>query len=58
MDGLLAAAREVLGMELAYLAEIHESELVLREIDGDTAGYGGVDARASRCPPRTPTATR
>ena len=42
MDGLLAAAREVLGMELAYLAEIHESELVLREIDGDTAGYGGV----------------
>ena len=42
MDGLLAAAREVLGMELAYLAEIHDSELVLREIDGDTAGYGGV----------------
>jgi diguanylate cyclase (GGDEF)-like protein/putative nucleotidyltransferase with HDIG domain len=42
MDGLLAAAREVLGMELAYLAEIHDSELVLREIDGDTAAYGGI----------------
>ena len=42
MEGLLAAAREVLGMELAYLAEVRESELVLREVDGDTAGYGGV----------------
>ena len=42
MDGLLAAAREVLGMELAYLAELSESELVLREVDGDTAGFGGV----------------
>ena len=42
MDGLLAAAREILGMELAYLSELHESELVLREVDGDTAAYGGV----------------
>ena len=42
MEGLLAAAREVLGMELAYLAEVRESELVLREVDGDTAAYGGV----------------
>ena len=42
MDGLLAAAREVLGMELAYLAEVRESELVLREVDGDIAAYGGV----------------
>ena len=42
MDGLLAAAREILGMELAYLAEVRESELVLREVDGDTAAYGGV----------------
>jgi diguanylate cyclase (GGDEF)-like protein/putative nucleotidyltransferase with HDIG domain len=42
MDGLLAAAREVLGMELAYLAELRASELVLREVDGDTASYAGV----------------
>ena len=42
MDGLLTAAREVLGMELAYLAEVHESELVLREVDGDTGAYGVV----------------
>jgi diguanylate cyclase (GGDEF)-like protein len=44
MDGLLAAAREVLGMELAYLAELRDTELVLREVDGDTATYGGVRA--------------
>jgi diguanylate cyclase (GGDEF)-like protein/putative nucleotidyltransferase with HDIG domain len=44
MEGLLAAAREVLGMELAYLAELRDSELVLREVDGDTAAYGGVVA--------------
>jgi diguanylate cyclase (GGDEF)-like protein/putative nucleotidyltransferase with HDIG domain len=42
MDGLLAAAREVLGMELAYLAELTDAELVLREVDGDTGAYGGV----------------
>src|SRR5215212_8384821 len=42
MDGLLGAAREVLGMELAYLAEVADSELVLRDVDGDTAPYGGV----------------
>src|SRR5688572_13976855 len=42
MDGLLAAAREILGMELAYLSELHETELVLREVDGDTAAYGGI----------------
>jgi diguanylate cyclase (GGDEF)-like protein/putative nucleotidyltransferase with HDIG domain len=41
-EGLLAAAREVLGMELAYLAELRESELVLRDVDGDTAAYEGV----------------
>ena len=41
MDGLLAAAREVLGMELAYLAELRDTELVLREVDGEVAGYGG-----------------
>ena len=29
-------------MELAYLAEVRETELVLREVDGDTAAYGGV----------------
>ena len=29
-------------MELAYLAELTESELVLREVDGDVAAYGGV----------------
>ena len=29
-------------MELAYLAEVSETELVLREIDGDTREYGGV----------------
>jgi len=39
MDGLLAAAREVLGMEFAYLAEVQESALVLRDVDGDTAAY-------------------
>ena len=44
MEGLLAAAREVLGMELAYLSELHESELVLRAVDGDTAAYHGVTA--------------
>ena len=44
MDGLLAAAREVLGMELAYLAEVHESELVLRDVHGDTAAFHGVSA--------------
>src|SRR5688572_17454013 len=42
MAGLVAAAREVLGMELAYLAEVRDSELVLREVDGDTDAYGGV----------------
>src|SRR5918992_12791 len=42
MDGLVAAAREVLGMELAYLAEVRDSELVLREVEGDTGAYGGV----------------
>jgi len=42
MDGLLDAAREVLGMELAYLAEVRESELVLREVAGDTEAYGGL----------------
>ena len=44
MDGLLAAAREVLGMEFAYLAELRESELVLREVDGDADGFRGVSA--------------
>src|SRR5215210_7591758 len=39
MEGLLAAAREVLGMELAYLAEVRESTLVLREVAGDRAGF-------------------
>src|SRR5215211_1671567 len=39
MDGLLAAAREVLGMEFAYLAEVQESALVLRDVDGDAAAY-------------------
>src|SRR5829696_1349477 len=42
MDGLLAAAREVLGMELAYLSEVDETQLVLREVDGDTSAYHGV----------------
>src|SRR4051812_12718177 len=41
MDGLLAAAREVLGMELAYLSEVRETELLLRDVDGDTGAYGG-----------------
>jgi diguanylate cyclase (GGDEF)-like protein len=40
MEGLLAAAREVLGMELAYFAEIRESALVLRDVDGDVERYG------------------
>ena len=40
MEGLLTAAREVLGMEFAYLAEVRETELVLREVDGDVAAYG------------------
>ena len=31
-----------LGMELAYLAEVRDDELVLREVDGDAAAYGGV----------------
>ena len=43
MDGLLGAAREVLGMELAYLAELRDTELVLRDVDGDTSDYGGVE---------------
>jgi hypothetical protein len=30
----------VLGMELAYFAEVQESALVLREVDGDVEGYG------------------
>jgi diguanylate cyclase (GGDEF)-like protein/putative nucleotidyltransferase with HDIG domain len=42
MDGLLAAAREVLGMEFAYLSEVREDALILREVDGDTDAYGGV----------------
>ena len=42
MEGLLTAAREVLGMEFAYLAEVRDSELVLRAVDGDAAGYGVV----------------
>ena len=44
MDGLLAAAREILGMELAYLSELRETELVLRDIDGDATAFGGVAA--------------
>ena len=44
VDGLLAAAREVLGMELAYLAEVEDAQLVLRQIDGDTTSYGGIAA--------------
>src|SRR5215218_2336682 len=44
MDGLLAAAREVLGMEFAYLSEVRDDALVLREVDGDAAAYGGVTA--------------
>src|SRR5215207_11376461 len=44
MDGLLAAAREVLGMEFAYLSEVRDDALVLREVDGDAAAYGGVSA--------------
>jgi len=42
MDGLLAAAREALGMELAYLAELDDRALILRAIDGDRAAFGGV----------------
>ena len=42
MDGLLAAAREVLGMEFAYLSEVRDDALVLREVDGDATQYGGV----------------
>ena len=49
MDGLLAAAREVLGMELAYLSEVGENELVLREVDGDAAAYSDV-APGARLP--------
>ena len=41
MEGLLAAAREVLGMEFAYLSEVREDALILREVDGDTDAYGG-----------------
>ena len=44
MDGLLAAAREVLGMELAYLAELRDTELVLREVDGDTTRSFSIQA--------------
>src|SRR5829696_6443038 len=44
MDGLLSAAREVLGMEFAYLSELRDDALVLREVDGDTTAYGGVSA--------------
>src|SRR4051794_38423128 len=51
MEGLLAAAREVLGMEFAYLAETRETALVLRDVDGDTAAYNGVGAGFSL--PRT-----
>ena len=40
MDGLLAAAREALGMDLAYLAELRESDLVLRGVDGDAGAFG------------------
>ena len=29
-------------MELAYLAEVEDTQLVLREIDGDTTRFGGV----------------
>ena len=42
MDGLLAAAREALGMELAYLAELDDRALILRGVDGDRAAFGGV----------------
>jgi diguanylate cyclase (GGDEF)-like protein/putative nucleotidyltransferase with HDIG domain len=47
VDGLVAAAREVLGMELAYLAEVRDTELVLREVDGDSRAYGGVQPGSS-----------
>ena len=53
IEGLLAAARDVLGMELAYLAEIRETELVLREVDGDTLAYGEV-AAGTALPRATP----
>ena len=42
MDGLLAAARELLGMELAYLSELRDDALVLHHVDGDVESFGGV----------------
>ena len=41
-QGLLAAARELLGMELAYLAELRDDALVLHDVDGDTAAFRAV----------------
>ena len=42
MDTLLAAARELLGMELAYLSELRDDALVLQDVDGDADAFGGV----------------
>ena len=53
-QGLLAAARELLGMELAYLAELRDDALVLHDVDGDTAAF----ARASRSAPASRASTR
>ena len=65
----LAAARELLGMDLAYLAEADEQEFRFAAIDGDGASFGGVaaelriprhDTLCDRMSPvryRTPSAT-
>src|SRR5215207_7407173 len=37
----LSAARELLGMQLAYVAESQEDEFRFRAVDGDAAAFGG-----------------
>jgi diguanylate cyclase (GGDEF)-like protein len=40
----LAAARELLGMQLAYIAEAGDATFRFRAVDGDAASFGGPEA--------------
>ena len=47
----LAAARELLGMQLAYVVEVQDDEFRFRALDGDAAAFGGL-AAGTRIPRR------
>jgi response regulator RpfG family c-di-GMP phosphodiesterase len=40
VEGALATVRELLGMDVAYLAEFRDGRQLLREIEGDAASFG------------------